>query len=308
MYHYVRDLKNSAYPEIKGLEMSDFRKQISFIKEKLTPVRMEEVIDAVYHGSNLPENAALLTFDDGYKEHCDNVLPILQEEKMQGSFFISGKPLKENVLLEVNKLHFIRACSKEKELFLELCRQLDYYRGAEFEILPTKELFQMYRIPGRYDTAEMAFVKKLLQTGLEANLRHRIVDNLFQKYVGASERQLADELYLSEREIRKLKDAGMYIGVHGYSHEWLGNLSKEDAGKDINKALEVLEPYIESQNWVMNYPYGSYNEDVIQLVKQKGAKLGLSVVPEIAVLERDNLYKLPRLDTNDLPPKGNFIC
>ena len=29
MYHYVRDLKNSAYPHIKGLDQSVFEKQMA---------------------------------------------------------------------------------------------------------------------------------------------------------------------------------------------------------------------------------------------------------------------------------------
>ena len=30
MYHYVRDLKNSRYPDIKGLDISLFKQQIAF--------------------------------------------------------------------------------------------------------------------------------------------------------------------------------------------------------------------------------------------------------------------------------------
>ena len=33
MYHYVRDLKNSRYPNIKGLDIDKFKKQIKFFKE-----------------------------------------------------------------------------------------------------------------------------------------------------------------------------------------------------------------------------------------------------------------------------------
>ena len=33
MYHYVRDLKNSRYPNIKGLDIEKFKKQIKFFKE-----------------------------------------------------------------------------------------------------------------------------------------------------------------------------------------------------------------------------------------------------------------------------------
>ncbi len=35
MYHYVREIKNSKYPTIKGLEISSFKKTIRFFRKKL---------------------------------------------------------------------------------------------------------------------------------------------------------------------------------------------------------------------------------------------------------------------------------
>ena len=32
MYHYVRPIKNSEYPNLKGLELKDFKNQINFFK------------------------------------------------------------------------------------------------------------------------------------------------------------------------------------------------------------------------------------------------------------------------------------
>ena len=64
MYHYVRDLKNSRYPEIKGLDYELFKQQIRFFSEKFHVVRMEDVIAWYKEKAPLPENAMLLTFDD----------------------------------------------------------------------------------------------------------------------------------------------------------------------------------------------------------------------------------------------------
>ena len=32
MYHYVREIKKSKYPNLKGLEFSDFKKQINYFR------------------------------------------------------------------------------------------------------------------------------------------------------------------------------------------------------------------------------------------------------------------------------------
>lgn len=44
MYHYIRNFKNSRYPEIKGLDIALFRQQIDFLKENFHIITMEEVL------------------------------------------------------------------------------------------------------------------------------------------------------------------------------------------------------------------------------------------------------------------------
>ncbi len=79
MYHYTRNLRHSRYPEIKGLDISLFRQQIDFMKNNFNVVNMEQVMDAVAGKSKLPDNALLLTFDDGYIDNYTYTFPILEE-------------------------------------------------------------------------------------------------------------------------------------------------------------------------------------------------------------------------------------
>ncbi|MBR5360004.1 MAG: polysaccharide deacetylase, partial [Lachnospiraceae bacterium] len=69
-----------------------------------------------------------------------------------------------------------------------------------------------------------------------------------------------------------------------------------------------LDPYIDRDSWVMNYPYGSYSDDTVEYIKSKGAVLGLTADVRIADLSVDDLWRLPRLDCNDFPPKSeNYL-
>ena len=47
MYHYVRDLKNSRYPRIKGFDISEFKSQIEFLKANYNIITMEQLISAI---------------------------------------------------------------------------------------------------------------------------------------------------------------------------------------------------------------------------------------------------------------------
>ena len=101
-----------------------------------------------------------------------------------------------------------------------------------------------------------------------------------------------------------MKRNGMYIGIHGYDHYWLGNLKKEDMQQDIQRALEVLDGIVETDRWVMNYPYGSYSKEVTEYLENTGCRLGLTTEVRIADPSMDSRFTLPRLDTNDFPPKS----
>jgi peptidoglycan/xylan/chitin deacetylase (PgdA/CDA1 family) len=305
MYHYTRDLQHSRYPNIKGLDMPLFRQQIEYMKNNFNIVTMEQVMDAVETSrGELPENGLLLTFDDGYVDNYTCVLPILEEYGVQGSFFIPGKTFATHQLLDVNKIHYVLASADILELVEDVKREMDYYRGQEFDFPSTEELFNKYAVANSFDGKEAIFVKRMLQTVLPECLRNIISSKLFKKYVGVTEEQLAYELYMTEDQIRTMKRHGMFIGVHGYDHYWLGNLPKEQMKQDISMALEVMDEFIDRKRWVMNYPYGNYNQNVIDYVKSRGACVGLAVEGRVATVGVDPALELPRFDCNDFPPKS----
>lgn len=302
MYHYVRNLKNSRYPEIKGLDYELFKQQIRLFSERYNVVTMEEVLAYYKEGYRLPENAMLLTFDDGYIDHFVNVLPVLKEYGMQGSFFVPGKVFVEHSLLDVNKIHFLLASENIDILCKELFDQLDYYRGAQWDYPDNESLFNEYAVANRFDSKEIIFFKRVLQTAVPEELRNIISSNMFKKYVGIPEDVMARELYLNYDQMKFMKSQGMFFGVHGYDHYWMNQLTPDKLKEDVQKGKDAMGDLINPKEWVINYPYGSYSESVVENLKNSGCILGLSTEVRIANLNKDNPMILPRLDTNDYPP------
>lgn len=310
MYHYTRYIKNSRYPAIKGLELEDFKRQLDFFKENFNIITMEEVIEAVLKKRKLPEKALLLTFDDGYIDNYTVALPLLVERGLQGSFFVPAKPLAKGGLLEVNKIHFILERGNEKDIVKDI---LDYslkikeklskeLNIADRDIL--KELYKRYAVSNGRDTLDTSFIKKMLQEVLPVENRTEIIDILFDKYVEVSEEVLANELYVNKAQLKVMKKLGMFIGVHGYEHSHLANLTETEQNKDLDSALCVMREFIDEDAWVMNYPYGSYNETTLRLIKSKGAVLGLTTKRGVTDIDVTSALELARLDCNDFPPKG----
>lgn len=303
MYHYVRNLKKSRYPEIKGLDLALFQEQLDFLEKQFHFITTEELLAAAKGTQTLPGNSLLLTFDDGYLDHYTNVFPILKERGIHGFFSMPGKILAEQKLLDVNKIHFILASTSTEDLLSAVYERLDYYRGREYPIPPTEELYQKLAQPNRFDPAKVIFIKRLLQVELEENLRNQIVNDLFIRCVGIPEDSFAQELYMSMDQVELMQREGMCFGIHGYEHYWMNRLSAEELREDIEKALDVFTRIV-PREWICCYPYGSSSDTVIEFIRGMGAVAGLCTEARVADLQKDNIFNLPRLDTNDFPPKN----
>lgn len=313
MYHYVRDLVHSRYPRIHGLQIELFREQVQFLKKNYNFVTVEQILDAYENNSvrDLPEHPVLLTFDDAYKDHFDFVFPYLEHEHIQGAFYAPVKAVTENTILDVNKIHFILASTPEEklsQLLGELKYQLDYYR-KDWNLHNYDYYFDKLAVANRFDSKEVIFIKRLLQVELDERLRKIITNDVFQKVVGMDEGMFSRELYMSMDQIKCMVDNGMHFGSHGYDHYWLNSLSKDKQKFEIQKSLEFIKEIGgDTDNWTICYPYGAYDEDTISILKENGCKLGMTTRVGVADLEDkqgDVIFKLPRLDTNDLPKSAN---
>ena len=309
MYHYIRDLKNSRYPNIKGMDIKNFKKQIKFFKENYNFIKIEDLIEYYEKPDKkmLPEKAILLTFDDGYKDHYTYVLPILLENNIQGSFYIPTKCFQDKKVLDVNKIHFIlESCIDEEERILkEIEEYLEKNKDSRIS-LSYNEYFKEYAVDSRFDTKEVIFIKRMLQVVLPEDYRKKLVDILFKKYVCTigdkiiSERTFWEELYLTPEQIRMMEKLGMHIGFHSHDHVWLNSLSKEEQEFQIKSSINYFKEIgIKTEKMTLSYPYGGYNEESVELIKKYEIPLAFTTKVAIADLNKDKNYALPRLDTND---------
>ena len=302
MYHYVRDLKNSRYPDIKGLDINLFKEQIDYMRKHYHVITMEEVIHNIDNQVKIPEKSVLLTFDDAYLDHYNNVFPILDKYKLQGSFYTPSKAITEHIVLDVNKIHFILASIEDKlELVNDLKTLVNIYKN-EYQLKDFDYYYQKLVQASRYDTKDVIFIKRLLQVELIEKLRMKIVDILFEKYIGMSENVFSRELYMNEDQLKHMLRSGQHIGNHGYNHYWWNSLNKEEMSLELDLSISFLEKLgVDMNNWTACYPYGSYDDQSIKMLNERGCKLALTTEVAIANTSKDSRFIMPRLDTNDIP-------
>jgi peptidoglycan/xylan/chitin deacetylase (PgdA/CDA1 family) len=306
MYHYVRELRKTRYPKIRGLNVDDFIKQLKTLEENYTPVRMEDCI-RVLNGdeAHFPDNAVLLTFDDGYLEHFTHVFPILEKRGLQGSFFAPVQSTVEDRVLDVNKIHFILAVSGEpEELLCELESEIKKLKG-EFDLEEPAYYFEKVGSTEHpYDPPEIIKFKRVLQRELPYEARQEIVSALFNKYVDVPEDVFSAELYMNEDQLKTMIRSGMYVGGHGYSHKWLDSIDEAEQKFELDQTEHFLDSLGTDPDYkVMCYPYGGYDNSLLSQLERSGFTAGLTTVSETAVLCESNRFELARIDTNEMGKK-----
>lgn len=306
MYHYVRDLANSRYPAIKGLSLEKFDGQMEYLARHYTMVTAQDVARAAAGEGRLPRNACWLTFDDGFSDHYEYVLPRLTARGFKGSFFPVARSALEGRVLDVHKIHFVLASARDPGGVIADIRRLVAERASEI-VLPTIESLYVASDAGvRLDPPEIIFIKRLLQRELPPDHRGPIVDALFAKYVSADEVAFGRELYMSLAQLRHMAAAGMDIGAHGDTHAWLNRLTSDEQEKEIGASCDFLSRVYgrPARQWTMCYPFGGYDADTLHILPRYGCALGLTTKTDL-VRDLSHPLELERLDTIDLPMIGN---
>ena len=289
-----------------AISVDEFRAQLQYLCRHYEFVTLDECLQALESGDeDFPDNAALLTFDDGYLEHFTTVCPLLEERGIQGWFFPTAKAVLHHEVLDVNKIQFILAAvPRLSDVVDDLYRWLDAYR-AVYQLQSTECYVARSRqdvARQRYTSEETTVIKRLLQRELEEPARRHVVRDLFKKYVTADEAGFSSEIYMSLEQLQHMARRGMYIGSHGYDHCWLNVLAPREQREEIDRSVEFLrEVGAPTDRWVMCYPYGAYNDSLIAILRERGCRMALTSRLGMARLTAENALTLERLDTNDFP-------
>jgi peptidoglycan/xylan/chitin deacetylase (PgdA/CDA1 family) len=277
MYHYVRD-----GARVHARTLAEFERELDHVAARYECVRLADVAQP------WPENACVLTFDDGLVEHLETVAPALERRGLRGVFCPPGRAVVERVPLDVQKTQFLLAST-------------DDHRALGERILAAADdpdrLWAENTPPHRYDPPETVFVKRALQEGLPEEQRSELLDTLFREHVTEDERAFADELYLTVDQCRELVRRGHEVIGHGWEHRRLGLLDEAAQRADLERTRAFVADV--GGTWALCYPYGSRDETTLRVLRELGCEIGLTTEPRRATRD-DPLLELPRIDTNDL--------
>ncbi|KJS65172.1 MAG: hypothetical protein JL50_15170 [Peptococcaceae bacterium BICA1-7] len=96
-------------------------------------------------------------------------------------------------------------------------------------------------------------------------------------------RQGQEGYHFNWEQAREMVDSGLVnIQNHTYSHQQLDLLSKEEQKIEIVKAQERIKEMLGYTPYHLAYPYGSYNQDTLELCRELGVHTAVTVKNSIA--------------------------
>lgn len=293
MYHYVRPDFNE-YPNFKHLNIELFKKQLDYFEKYKNFIKKEDFLEAIE--SNKLIDGVYLTFDDGFKDHIDYVLPELDKRGLWGSFYIPTKHYKNSKLLGVHRVHYLIGKYDSKKLMKEVLDLIDNSMLDEEKI---KEFDQeIYK--GQEGKQSDYMFKRLFNYYIAYKYRDKVLDILMKKYF--NENELHDSLYMTKKEILQIETSGSIIGSHTLSHKVLSRLDYKTQYKEIKDSFIWLEEEAGCQLSIRSfcYPYGersSYNLDTIKILSKLNVHHAV-VADEQIQKQPIKRYELSRLDCN----------
>jgi len=287
MFHDVRDASNTKYASRYSLKSyltpEIFKRQIEFISSRYKVIDSSEILSINLDGD---ENYAVLTFDDGLKDHL-NVAKYLKDNSLPATFFVPVEPVFHNTVIHAHKIQFILSVTNEKELVKEILNNF----SDEREVIWNQYSQTIWK--DNWWTLEMIFITNFLRKhNTEKFNCYDYCDVLFNKYVVSKDIEYFKNFYLNEQDLSYIYDNGFTIGGHGYSSNNL--LLEKEWIKDIKKC-EPIKSYTDFL--CFSYPHGGYSDEIKKELKQNGYEFAYTVNPfTITELDKFDSMEFPRYD------------
>ena len=298
MYHYVRDIKKSKFPNLKALDIKDFEKQILYFKDRFNILNQDNFLEIINKKKVPKKKSILLTFDDGYIDHYKYVFPTLKKNNISGIFYPPVQAIKNNKVLDVNKIHFLLEKEEDRDKILDkIDLWLKKLTGKSISDIDLRKI----NFKSRFDDKKTKLIKQLFQNFLPVNVKEKILNKIFSEIVTSDEKTFAKKLYLNKEQIIEMNRNKMFFGIHGYNHIRLEYLSVKEQSYEIEKSIRYFKTIgILKKNISFCYPYGSYNKDSLFLLNKN--KIKFSLTTKLGPINKFNIsenLEIPRYDAND---------
>lgn len=288
-YHRVADATARGFdPDVVDASPGDFERQLTMLKRYFTLVDTRD-LDAWRAGGELPPNPAMITFDDGYRDNHDVVLPLLKRHDAKAVFFIATSYVTDRRLYWWEHINHVIADSTQDRLILEVDAG-GAPQGLDLALGTTGERRAAVKVLLKLVKAEPGLSMDRFLGAL-----YRSAGLTFDRN---DELALVDEMLMSWDHIRSLSRAGMDVQSHSHSHRVLHTLTPDEVVHDLRRSRAELEGAIDRPVIALAYPTGRPIRDqptLRQAVLDAGYRYGFTVQRLVPLARIHDWLDIPRM-------------
>jgi peptidoglycan/xylan/chitin deacetylase (PgdA/CDA1 family) len=293
-YHRIAEPGADVYydPVISATPES-FRAQVDWLSRSVRILTLAEAIERIASDSPWREPAALVTFDDGYRDNFEAAAPILRERGVPATFFLPTAFLEAPRLPWWDRVACIIKQTRVKRLELPR-RASDDGDGPGGPPPLAIDLDAMSR---------SAAIHMIIGAFLDETIADGpwFLERLAERAeVVLDDDAMARALFTDWDQVRRLTGAGtgLSIGSHGHSHRKLAGLDAEAQRAELAGSKRILEDRLGREVDAMAYPYGwpgTYTEQTKAFVAGAGYRVAFASLEGINRLGSLDAYEVRRL-------------
>ncbi len=272
-YHRIND---GGDPYLPATPVRVFGAQMEYLASRYRVLGLEQAVDGLRR-DDVPDDALVITFDDGYRDNYLNAFPILKTLSLPATIFLATAAAESRAVLWHDRVF---AAFRQTTV-----PSLDGFAG-----MPTR---YSLKTPDEKLAAENDVLKFL--RSLDHERRSSWVDVLLTELqvVGATEEP---NLMLTWPEVRAMHQAGVSFGSHTVNHPILAHLTPTKARDEITASKAAIEERLGTRVTAFAYPGGKstdFNDEVKGIVRDAGYRCALTAIPGTNDASRD-LFELRR--------------
>jgi peptidoglycan/xylan/chitin deacetylase (PgdA/CDA1 family) len=261
-YHHIAD-EDPTYgfdPGVADATPAQFKRQLELVARYGTPISIDQLVRAL-DGEPLPQNAVMITFDDGYRSCHDVALPLLREVGLPAVFFIPTAFVGERRLYWWERIAWVLSSTRLTSATIAY---------PELRTITARDPMALRNLAD--------LVKDTPNLDLE-----RFLDELAHAFridwdLGIEQRH-ADDIVMTWDHVRALADAGMDVESHTKSHRVLQTLGRHELHEELAGSKRELEAQLGRPVHAVAYPVGrrvAHITAIREAVQDAGYKLGFT--------------------------------
>jgi len=256
-----------------------FKWQLEYLNKYYTVMHLTEVIQKIKNKEKLPDNVAIITFDDGFKNNYSTAFPLLKELKLPASIFLTTDLIGTDQLIWTDEIFLMLAQTKVKSIDLRKF-------GLDIIELSPEKALQVFNIVG----------DKLKSLNLEdKNAMFTYIKNTLCTQINVTTYNDHFKL-LSWADVEAMNSSGLIQwGAHSATHQILSRLDDPSLNDEIKNSCAKISTY--GQQILFAYPNGrqvDFDERAQNILKEFNALCSLTTISGLNTYSQD-LYELKRI-------------